>query len=76
MDRKLQAKQLLESELLQELIDELRKDCIERWESGKDPGARENAHAAITQVEALRESVDARCKAILAGDGDGDRARE
>jgi hypothetical protein len=62
------ARELAESPLLPQLLEELKADYIKTWEAASDIKQREHQWRLVKALEDLREHVDTRIR-DLAGDG-------
>ena len=68
-EQKKEAAILRRSRLLPELLEELKVECYEQWQSAATLEARERQHVLHAAIVALGEFVNAECERLTAGDG-------
>jgi hypothetical protein len=51
------ARQLLENELLNELLDEQEAECVATWRNGLTAGIRDDAWHALRALDGLRQRI-------------------
>lgn len=70
MDRNREAELLQKSRLLPQLLDEIKSDQIEKWETTDTSVEREQCWMVVHTLELLREGINERIDRILRDGGD------
>ena len=68
-EQKKDAEALKRNRLLPELLEELKAECYEQWQSAATLEVRERQHVLHAATVALGELVHAECERLTAGDG-------
>lgn len=68
MDEKEMARQLRTNPLLPKLLDDLKADLVEAWESKNAPEVREDVWQQVRAIAKVREHIDGRTRELAGGD--------